>query len=109
MVRTEALPPSLPLLLPSALPSVRAIAQVDQKYLVCVCGGYASEPLSLLCLDQHAIDERVRLETLTTTYVRACQTQENHNVPLPAPVPYAHSAAPRGAGAYGILGLEPLH
>lgn len=87
MVRTEALPPSLPLLLPSALPSVRAIAQVDQKYLVCVCGGYASEPLSLLCLDQHAIDERVRLETLTTTYVRACQTQENHNVPLPAPVP----------------------
>jgi len=86
MVRTDTLPPSLPLLLPDTLPSVRAIAQVDQKYLVCVCGGHNSEPLSLLCLDQHAVDERVRLETLTTSYVRACQRQEGHNVPLSVPV-----------------------
>lgn len=87
LVRTEGLFPSLPLLLPHALSSVRAIAQVDQKYLFCVCGGHASEPLSLLCLDQHAVDERVRLEWLTRTYMLACLEGKGHAMSLSTPVP----------------------
>ncbi|WFD19826.1 phosphatidate phosphatase [Malassezia caprae] len=50
MVRTDTLPPSLPLLLPDALLSLRAIAQVDQKYLVCVCAAQqqrSAEELSM--------------------------------------------------------------
>ncbi|WFD27669.1 DNA mismatch repair protein [Malassezia nana] len=87
LVRTEGLVPSLPRLLPHALASVRAIAQVDQKYLFCVCGGDASEPLSLLCLDQHAVDERVRLEELTRTYMLACLEGKGHAMTLSTPVP----------------------
>ena len=86
MVRVDTVPPSLPLLLPSALPAIRVLAQVDHKYVVCACGDTASESLSLLCLDQHAMDERVRLEALTRSYVRACQQQQGHSTPLSEPV-----------------------
>ena len=52
---------------PAALAHARFIAQVDAKYLVCVCA-----PHGLLLIDQHAADERVRLEAQVTRHVTAC-------------------------------------
>lgn len=53
-----------------ALDNVRFIAQVDRKFILCVAG--TCDDLTLLCMDQHAVDERVRLEDNIATYVTAC-------------------------------------
>lgn len=53
-----------------ALDDIRVIAQVDRKFILCVAG--TCDDLTLLCMDQHAVDERVRLEDSIATYVTAC-------------------------------------
>ena len=79
--------PTASLVLPASLDRVRAIAQVDNKYVLCLCDA------SLLCVDQHAVDERIRMERDLTAYVMACLGGEGHSraiepctVPLPAHV-----------------------
>lgn len=53
-----------------ALDNVRVIAQVDRKFILCIAG--TCDDLTLLCMDQHAVDERVRLEDNIASYVTAC-------------------------------------
>lgn len=50
----------------AALRDARVVAQVDRKYIVCAAGDV------VLLVDQHAADERVRLEALVAQYVAAC-------------------------------------
>lgn len=63
----------------SAIAHAHVIAQVDRKYIVCSCPLPAKFPVPsgndgelLICLDQHAADERVRLEGILADYVAAC-------------------------------------
>ena len=67
MHRTPAEAQTMAPVPPAALAHARFIAQVDAKYLVCVCA-----PHGLLLIDQHAADERVRLEAQVTLHVTAC-------------------------------------
>ena len=67
MHRTPAEVQTLAPVPPTALAHARFVAQVDAKYLVCV-----SAPHGLLLIDQHAADERVRLEAQVTQHVTAC-------------------------------------
>ncbi|WFC96922.1 DNA mismatch repair protein [Malassezia brasiliensis] len=67
MHRTPAEAQSMAPVSPAALAHARFIAQVDAKYLVCVC-----VPHGLLLIDQHAADERVRLEAQVMRHVTAC-------------------------------------
>lgn len=74
--------PTESLVLPESLDHVRVIAQVDNKYVLCLCDA------SLLCVDQHAVDERIRLERDLTAYVMACLRGEGHSRPIePCTVP----------------------
>ena len=64
--------------LPTSLASVRPIAQVDRKYVLCACQDSDSS-IALLCLDQHAVDERVRFEQDASAYATACMNQKEHS------------------------------
>ncbi|CAO1626218.1 unnamed protein product [Parajaminaea phylloscopi] len=70
-----------------ALSSARIVAQLDRKYIVCLCPvrHAADDPEEqrnaavelLLCIDQHAADERVRFERILAEYVSACHQRWN--------------------------------
>mmetsp|Transcript_68047 Transcript_68047/g.188323 ORF Transcript_68047/g.188323 Transcript_68047/m.188323 type:complete len:841 (-) Transcript_68047:314-2836(-) len=47
------------------------VSQVDSKYVIACTGSI------LICLDQHAADERVRLEALEKKVYGSCRTQQN--------------------------------
>lgn len=68
--------PTEPHLGSEALAFTAPVAQVDRKYIMCVTpqAGDAEQrpPLALLCMDQHAVDERIRLERNVASYVLAC-------------------------------------
>ncbi|WFD35938.1 hypothetical protein MCUN1_002809 [Malassezia cuniculi] len=57
--------------LPVSLDEARIVAQVDCKYIVCAVNG--ATDTSLVCMDQHAVDERVRFEANVATYVTAAR------------------------------------
>ncbi|WFD30708.1 DNA mismatch repair protein [Malassezia sp. CBS 17886] len=59
---------------PHILPGARVVAQVDQRYILCAAreGRGPAACTLLLCMDQHAVDERVRLEAEVNAYVLAC-------------------------------------
>lgn len=58
-----------PVILPS-LENAQVVAQVDRKYILCRVRDGAET--SLFCMDQHAVDERVRFESTVAAYVTAC-------------------------------------
>lgn len=74
-----------PRLRPTSLRHVHVLAQVEGQYVLCVCVDDTAQ-LTLLCLDQHAAHERVRLEVLVREYVEACRQRVGASVPLEAAV-----------------------
>lgn len=87
-----------------ALASTAAVAQVDRKYIMCVtpqAGNAEQRPqLALLCMDQHAVDERIRLERNVASYVLACvhaASGSTGNVPADTSAAYSSCALPEPA------------
>ena len=85
MQRNDLDTPAMPAILPSSLATTQPLAQVDQKYIMCINRDEVENTLSLLCMDQHAVDERVRLEKLLFTYLLACLNGEGQSCSLTNP------------------------
>lgn len=54
------------------LQQATVLDQVDAKFILCSISTYASSNPLLFCIDQHAADERCRLERLLETFVTDC-------------------------------------
>ncbi|PKI84377.1 DNA mismatch repair protein [Malassezia vespertilionis] len=95
----------------TALRRAHVLAQVDAKYIVCTCR--TGDASWLLFVDQHAADERVRLEQEIAAYVTACvraQTEAHaaHIQALASPLHLAPdpSMLPRDTLAFWGFGIE---
>ncbi|PWN50585.1 hypothetical protein IE53DRAFT_368795 [Violaceomyces palustris] len=78
-----------------SLQGAEMIAQVDLKYLVCsvplvgrgVEGRRKGSARAIVCIDQHAADERVRLERLLSDYSESCRSANgSQTVELKRPI-----------------------
>nr|WJN24873.1 mismatch repair and meiotic recombination protein [Farysia itapuensis] len=54
------------------LATVHVVNQVDDKFVLCTLTPQGSHSAVLVCFDQHAVDERYRLEQLLQDYVATC-------------------------------------
>ena len=68
----------------SALQSAEVISQVDKKFILAKLPAQHSTPSLLILIDQHAADERCRLEELTRSYFSASGQAESE--PLEEPL-----------------------
>ncbi|PWY98232.1 hypothetical protein BCV70DRAFT_35820 [Testicularia cyperi] len=55
----------------SDLARAQVVEQLDGKYIICVLQQNAARKV-LICFDQHAVDERIRLEQLLEAFALAC-------------------------------------
>lgn len=107
MQRMPATAEAAPMPPAAVLQSVRVVGQVDKKYIACT---YDDTP-ALLLIDQHAADERVKLEQLVTSYVLACLEakmgglQTNTHV-CTAPLTIAAAFAPAHLRAIRFWGFD---
>ena len=70
-----------------ALQQACVIGQVDAKFIACSLP--AGEGSLLVCIDQHAADERFRLERLLSEYTEGCYRGDAPVVPLSEPLDVA--------------------